>query len=62
MMGEELPWPQVEAAAAEKIARHTREGKVRMRRREGGMEGGREGGTLLPVAPNHEAKTEGPRR
>jgi len=39
LIGEELPWPQVEAAAAEKIAKHTREGKVRA----GGREGGREG-------------------
>jgi len=38
LIGEELPWPQVEAAAAaEKIARHTREGKVREGGREGGM-------------------------
>lgn len=27
MIGEELPWSQIEAAAADKIARHTRDGK-----------------------------------
>lgn len=29
LIGEELPWSQIEAAAADKIARHTRDGKVR---------------------------------
>ena len=58
MIGEELPWPQVEAAAADKIARHTREGKVR----EGGEGEGRgpphiinlsfEAETLIPSPPS----------